>query len=242
MATRQDRRRLLGPAIVQRVSFSSSNVCGHDEKKKSEAADPQEDIEEKEDKVTVVRNILHNTANSSVLYSATNSKQQLALLSSLYVKPYKQQFVEKCVINVNFEGFGEVVSAQEQFVQEFLESTIILAEYPKTGLDFFIKNVTTSNAIKPDFTLTQPSELLLLKHIFTATILVLLEANVSLKHWPAVGVSKSRKTIAVYVKNETEIVTFLSHTSEEPEESLAQELADCFDDARDNRAIIRGWF
>lgn len=242
MSLKHDKRRLLGPSDVQHVSLSNSSISETFIDIKNDKNVNSQEGEEEEDIMVVERDILQHTCNSSTLYTVTNKNEYLSLLSSMYVKPYKQQFVEKCVINVNFENFinKENLTTYEHFVQEFLESTIILSEYPKSGLDFFIKNVTTSNNY--DITKKQPVDVILLKHLITSTILTLLEANISIKYWPAVGISKSKKTLAIYIKNESEIISYLSNTQSSPLINIKEELEECKIDARKNRFNIKSWF
>lgn len=238
MSTRQDKRRLLGPAGVQRISFSNSNISAV-----FGDAENTTTPNSLEDEITVERDVLQNTANSSTLYSVNNAAEFLSLLSSLYVKPYKQQFVEKCVINVNFENFVQRnLTTYEQFLQNFLESTIILSDYPKSGLDFFIKDVTSSNAINANVSKTEPVDLNLLKHIITSAVLTLLEANINIKYFPAVGISKSKQTITIYIKNETEILSYYSNVQERPLSTVSKELEECKADARVNRLSTRSCF
>jgi len=126
------------------------------------------------------------------------------------LKPYKSSFVESGVVNVNFEDFSSTneMSTYEHFLQQFLETSILLSEYPKTGLDFFVKNVTISNIKEESIGKKIYEELELLEQITNSIISLLLEANISLKYWPSVGVSQNKKTICIFVKNETEVLNF----------------------------------
>lgn len=237
MAIKQDKRRLLGPANAISITQANSLIKSLDTLKGNDKDDGT-------NKISLEHNFLKNTANSSVLYKSENNNKNLSILSALYIKPYKLSFVESAVVNVNFEDFssGNEMSTYELFIQQFLETCIILNEYPKTGLDFFVKNVTTANIGHESLGKTAYIELELLEQIANSIISLLLEANLSLKYWPSVGVSQNKKTICIFVKNETEILNFFSSLDVLDSESINNDIEECRNKAAASRLLLRSLF
>lgn len=237
MAVKQDKRRLLGPSNAINITQSNSHIPKLEAKHNDEQQDGINEI-------SLEHNFLKTTANSSVLYKAENNNKYLSLLSSLYIKPYKAAFVESAVVNVNFEDFISTneMSTYEHFLQQFLETTILLSEYPKTGLDFFVKNVTISNIKEESIGKKIYEELELLEQITNSLITLLLEANMSLKYWPSVGVSQNKKTICIFIKNETEVLNFFSKLDMLESEDIQKDIDECRKSAASSRLLIRQLF
>ena len=237
MAVKQDKRRLLGPSNVINITQSNSYIKNLESKHTNEQQDGINEI-------SLEHNFLKTTANSSVLYKAENNNTYLSLLSFLYIKPFKSAFVESAVVNVNFEDFisTNVMSTYEHFLQQFLETTILLHEYPKTGLDFFVKNVTISSIKEDSIGKNIYEELELLEQITNSIITLLLEANMSLKYWPSVGVSENKKTICIFIKNETEVLNFFSKLDLLESENIQKDIDECRKSAASSRLLIRQLF
>lgn len=237
MAIKQDKRRLLGPANAINITQANSLINNLDNSKEIENDDGTNEI-------SLEHNFLKNTANSSVLYKSENNNKNLSVISALYIKPYKLSFVESAVVNVNFEDFSSVneMSTYELFIQQFLETCIILNEYPKTGLDFFVKNVTTANIGHETLGKTAYTELELLEQITNSIISLLLEANLSLKYWPSVGVSQNKKTICIFVKNETEVLNFFSSLDVLDSENINNDIEECKKKATNTRLHLRSFY
>lgn len=237
MSVKQDKRRLLGPANAISITQANSHISNLETINK-------EGQEDGTNEISLEHNILKTTANSSILYNSENNNKFLSILSALYLKPYKSSFVESGVVNVNFEDFSSTneMSTYEHFLQQFLETSILLSEYPKTGLDFFVKNVTISNIKEESIGKKIYEELELLEQITNSIISLLLEANISLKYWPSVGVSQNKKTICIFVKNETELLNFFSKLDILESKSIEKDIEECRKNAASSRLLIRKLF
>ncbi|GMM42134.1 hypothetical protein FOG48_01122 [Hanseniaspora uvarum] len=237
MSVKQDKRRLLGPANAISITQANSHISNLETINK-------EGQEDGTNEICLEHNILKTTANSSILYNSENNNKFLSILSALYLKPYKSSFVESGVVNVNFEDFSSTneMSTYEHFLQQFLETSILLSEYPKTGLDFFVKNVTISNIKEESIGKKIYEELELLEQITNSIISLLLEANISLKYWPSVGVSQNKKTICIFVKNETEVLNFFSKLDILESKSIEKDIEECRKNAASSRLLIRKLF